>query len=252
MKAKSAWAGLGLLILLLLVLELGVKWAGWDARFFPAPSRVLSHLADLADQALFREHLHASLSRWGLGLGLAVGISLALIVLASLWSWARGFLNACAGLLYPLPKSAIFPMFLLLFGIDGAAHVALIALGALSLILATVLAGFHRLEAAGYLPLARNLRLSRWHTLRFVTLPGLVPDFVQGLKLGSSYALVLMVVTEMMMTRQGLGVMLWAAWDNFRIVELYSILYLICFLGVGIFVMMETLGEWAMEFQRAV
>jgi ABC-type nitrate/sulfonate/bicarbonate transport system permease component len=85
-----------------------------------------------------------------------------------------------------------------------------------------------------------------------VTLPGLVPDFVQGLKLGSSYALVLMVVTEMMMTRQGLGVMLWAAWDNFRIVELYSILYLICFLGVGIFVMMETLGEWAMEFQRAV
>ncbi len=252
MRARSAWAGLGLFLFGLLLAEVGVRFLGWDSRFFPAPSTILARLTLMLQEPSFREHVLASGIRWSLGLCIAMLLSVALVVLASLWSGARSFLNALVGLLTPLPKSAVFPMFLLLFGIEGAGHVALITMGASSLILATLLAGLVRLEAVGYLPLARALSLNRWRTLVRVILPGLVPDFIQGLKLGSNYALVLVVVSEMMMTRKGLGVVLWASWDNFRIVDLYAVLYLICLIGMATFVVFEHLNEWAMDYQKGV
>jgi NitT/TauT family transport system permease protein len=160
--------------------------------------------------------------------------------------------NGLIGFLYPLPKSAVFPLLLLIFGIDGGAHVALIAMGAVALMLTTTIAGLSRLEAAGYMEVARILKLKRGQFVVRVLLPGLLPEFVHGLKLGASYGLVLLVVSEMLATRFGIGVFLWAAWDQFKVLDLYAALFLISGVGFVIYGALDAVGTRFQDSQRSV
>lgn len=257
MRAKS-FTGLVLLVAILLVMELASRFGALDPKFFPPPSSVMSRVIELLkDQDVgasgsFHEHLIASASKFGAAIVVSVVISLILTIAAGLSRTFRTVVSGIIGFLYPLPKSAVFPFLLIVFGIGGGAHVALIALGAIALMLATAVAGLQRLEAAGYMEIVRILKLKPSAIVRKVLLPGLLPEFMHGLKLGASYGLVLLIVSEMLVTRFGLGVFLWSAWDQFKVLDLYAVLYLISGLGFVIFGVFDALGEKFADSQRSV
>lgn len=250
--------GLGFLLVLLLLLEIGARLGGLDARFFPPPSSVIPRMLelfmdrDIGASGSFHAHLIASASRFGIAMVFSIAISLFLTIAAGLGSKFRILMSALIGFLYPLPKSALFPLFLIVFGLGGGAHIAMITLGAVALMLATGLAGLQRLEATGYMELARILKLEPRTVVRKILLPGLLPEFMHGLKLGASYGLVLLIVSEMLVTRFGLGVFLWSAWDQFKILDLYAVMYLISGLGFLIFGIFDMLGEKFADSQRSV
>ena len=257
MKVRSCLS-LSFLLALLIFLEIGARLGGWDARFFPTPSSVLGRMFELfmerdaGASGSFHEHLMASASRFGIALGLSITMSVILTIGAGLSSRFRVLMSALIGFLYPLPKSALFPLFLIVFGLSGGAHVAMIALGAVALMLATGLAGLQRLEAAGYMELVRILKIKPLTIVRKVLLPGLLPEFMHGFKLGASYGLVLLIVSEMLVTRFGLGVFLWSAWDQFKVLDLYAVIYLISGLGFLIFGVFDALGEKFADSQASV
>ncbi len=243
------WQGLLLLFVLLAALEPLGRFGFVDTRLFPLPSQVLAKLAELLATESFLQHLRASLARLLPAMGIATSAALGLVILSALSRKLHVFSEALAGMIYPLPKSAIFPFFLLVFGTDGKGHVALIALGCLSTMLATLLQGLHRLETQGLFSLARQLQLTRRTLVARVLLPGLVPELIQALKLSLSYALVLVVVVEMILTDQGIGVHLWLSWDAFRILDLYAGLALICLWGLVVFALSDWLAARLSFFQ---
>lgn len=257
MKIKSFYGLIGLTFLLATAEALG-RLGQFDTRFFPLPSQALLRLAQLiannedSSSGLFREHLTASAWRFSNGVAISIVITLFLTVLSGTSETVQRLSSAIIGFIYPLPKSAVFPFLLLLFGVKDGAHIALIAMGAVAVMLATTLAGLQRLEASGYLEIARVLKIDPWVRIRKILLPGLLPEFMHGIKLGASYALVLLLVGEMIVTRQGVGVFLWAAWDQFNMIDLYAIFYLISATGFVLFGMFDYLGERFSDSQRAV
>lgn len=258
LKRLSSFAGLLGLIGLLLLLEVLSASNFLDPRYFPRPSEAIVRLGQFAlgnedfASGTFYDHLGASFFRFATGVCLAAIISFALVLGSGMNVAIKRISSAIIGFLYPLPKSAVFPLLLLIFGINNGAHVALIVMGSVSMMLATSLAGLQRLEASGYLELARALKLNRITLARKVLIPGLLPEFMHSLKLGLSYGLVLLIVGEMIVTRLGVGVLLWASWDQFNFVDLFAIFYLISFSGFFIFGFFDWLGEKFSVSQRAV
>ena len=128
-----AWAGPLLFVLLIGIWEWGSA-SGWITPLtLPRPSAVAAVSMSVRVCTIsgrLWEHLGPSLGRLAVGsaLGLAAGIGVGLMI--GLFSLARAGLAPLVAALFPVPKIALLPLFVIWFGIDEASKYALIAFGA--------------------------------------------------------------------------------------------------------------------------
>ena len=114
------------------VLFLFVLWWGISASIqlpiVPSPLRVLSNL-----QAIFLKSiaLHGFYSLWRIaaGLVLAVGVGFPLGVMMGYFPRAERLLSPLVYLTYPVPKIALLPILMLLFGVGELSKLLLIQKG---------------------------------------------------------------------------------------------------------------------------
>src|SRR5256885_10310140 len=97
---------------LLLLWELAVRAGLVDARFFPAPSRILGRLLGLAESGELWTNTWASLQRlfWGALVGMVPALVLGLLV--GLYRPVRAIVEPLVAATHPVPKSAILPLIL--------------------------------------------------------------------------------------------------------------------------------------------
>src|SRR4051812_20144956 len=104
---------------------------GWVSPIaLPAPEAVVEALWRLASSGELARHLGASLARLasGFALGASAGIAVGLAI--GLVSLARSAGMPLIAALFPIPKIALLPLFIIWFGIGEASKIATIALGA--------------------------------------------------------------------------------------------------------------------------
>ncbi len=124
--------GLAVFITLLLIAEWGTR-AGWITNLtLPRPSDVLLTLYELAASGLLWTHLSLSLGRLGVGAFLGAGAGVMVGVAIGLSSVMRAGLVPLVAALFPIPKIALLPLFVIWFGIDEVSKYALIAFGTFS------------------------------------------------------------------------------------------------------------------------
>jgi NitT/TauT family transport system permease protein len=109
-----------------------------------------------------------------------------------------------------IPKIALYPVVLLIFGIGMPAK---IAFGAIH---GVVPVAIFTLTACGSVPpalirAAAAMGLTRWDTIRSVLLPAALPDIFSGIRLGFSLTLIGTVLGEMFGSQRGLGYRLMTA-----------------------------------------
>ena len=133
--------------LLFLLLWEGLVWVGWlDYRFFPPPSTVLAIFGRMAASGELWGHL--SISLWRVLGGFVVG-SLPAVILGLLMGWFRGlhaFFDPLIAALHPVPKIALLPLFLILFGLGETTKIATIAVAVFFLVLITTVNGVRLVE----------------------------------------------------------------------------------------------------------
>jgi NitT/TauT family transport system permease protein len=217
--------------LLLLALWEGAARVGLiDTRFFPAPSTVMTRLVLLAKTGELELHLWASLQRlfWGFLLG---GIPALLLGLAmGLYRPVRIAIDPLVAATYPVPKSAILPLVLLIFGLGEMSKVVMVALGVFYPILINTVAGVRNIEPI-YLDVGRNFGATGWQVFRTIALPGALPNIMAGVKLGIGMGLILIAIAEMIGAREGIGYMIWNAWQILAVDTMYVGLMVIAILG---------------------
>lgn len=218
---------LGLLILWEIASRTGVL----DDRFFPAPTSIMSTLVDLAGSGELWVNTWVSLRRLVLGLllGGIPGVVLGLIM--GLYRPVRSALDPIIAATYPIPKSAIFPLLLLIFGLGELSKVVMVAIGAFFPIVINAAAGVRELDRI-YHDVGKNFGASRWQTFRTIALPGSMPLVLTGVKLAVGLGLILIVIAEMLGAKSGLGYMIWNAWQIFSVETMYVGLVVISLLGV--------------------
>ncbi|MBR1301145.1 ABC transporter permease [Bradyrhizobium sp. AUGA SZCCT0042] len=229
-KGPNRFIGIITPVFLLGLWEVAAHFKLIDVRFFPPPSSIVHQFGAVIASGELGTNVAASLQRLGLGmllgglpalfLGLAMGISRPL----------RAAIDPLISATYPIPKSAILPLVLLIFGLGEMSKVVMVALGAFYPIVINTVMGVANIDKV-YLDVGQNYRANRWQVFRTIALPGALPSIMAGVKLAVGMGLILIAISEMVAANDGIGYMIWNAWQVLTVDTMYVGLLVIAVLG---------------------
>jgi ABC-type nitrate/sulfonate/bicarbonate transport system permease component len=184
---------------------------GWiDQLILPSPLGIVQALVDLAASGDLGRHLAASLFRLSLGWLLGTLAGLAIGTLIGLFSLARSVGIPFTAALFPIPKIALLPLFIIWFGIDEPSKVATILFGTF---FPTVIATYAGVDGVSrsLIRMAQSFGVPTWRILARIILPGALPSILAGFRISVSIAIVLLVAAEMIGAQWGIGALVLAA-----------------------------------------
>jgi ABC-type nitrate/sulfonate/bicarbonate transport system permease component len=247
-RARDRLIGLLSPAVLLLLWE-GLARIGWiDQRFFPAPSSILAGFVHLSRSGELWANLSASLVRlfWGYLLG---GIpALALGLAMGLYRPVRAIVDPLVATTYPVPKSAILPLVLLIFGLGEASKIVMVALGVFYPMIINTMAGVLEIDRI-YLDVGKNFGAGRWQTFRTIALPGAAPLIMAGVKLGAGMGLILIAIAEMIGAQSGICYMIWNAWQLMAVDTMFVGLVVIALLGFLFTWALDEVERWLLPWK---
>lgn len=130
-----------------------------------------------------------------------------------------------------IPSPALFPLFLLVFGIGEASKISNAAFFSFWIILVSTIHGVDHISKTR-VKVARSFKATYWQILRFVVLMEALPYIVNGLRVAVSTSFIVVIVTEMLLgTKYGLGQRMFSAYYAFQVPEMYASLLVLGLLG---------------------
>lgn len=220
-----------LALVLLGLWELLVRQWGLSALVLPAPSAIAASLWTGLATGYFWPHIRATLQALLLGLaaGSAIGL-LAGMALAESELLER-VLKPYVVVSQVVPKLALAPLFVLLFGFGMLPTVLITALICFFPLMENTLTGLRQVDAQR-LQLFRMLGATRLQTLLRLKLPTGLPAILAGLRVAVVLALVGAVVAEFMGASRGLGAVVIAAQGMMDTTLMFAALVLIAAMGL--------------------
>jgi NitT/TauT family transport system permease protein len=217
-------------IVILLLWELLSQSDILDKRFIPPPSQVVDELWVNLENGKLLANTRDSLSRILVGFAMGSSVGLLLGLWLGLFRTPRLLLGPVFAALYPVPKIAIFPVLLILFGLGDASKWAAVAIGSFFLVFYNTLGGVLQIPGI-YMDVARNAGASRYQVFRTVALPAALPDVFTGLRLATGTSFVVLVAAEFVGAKSGLGVFVWMSWQTLQVDRMFLGIVVISFLG---------------------
>ncbi|NMG67608.1 ABC transporter permease subunit [Azoarcus indigens] len=238
MSASNIFAGERLRGTAASVLPLAVILLAWEAvcraglvapTLLPAPSVVLLRWIALLPDPDFLHHVAQTMIRLlsGFAIALAAGVSIGLLASRG----GGGLLEPVIRVLAPIPKIALYPAFVLIFGFDHASKIALVVADAVFPILLATFHGARSVEPK-LLWSAWAAGASRRATIFTVVLPSALPSILTGCKIALLISCVTVFLAEMISSTDGLGHLLIRSARSFRIVDMFVPLVTISTIGL--------------------
>ncbi|MEP1538029.1 MAG: ABC transporter permease [Paracoccaceae bacterium] len=225
------WVGVFVFVALILVTEWGTR-AGWiSALSLPRPSDVLETFRQLHESGLLYQHLWPSLSRLTVGAIFGVSIGISVGILIGLFSYVRSGLVPVVAAIFPIPKIALLPLFVIWFGIGEGSKYALIAFGTFT---PTVVATYGAVDNVDrtLIRMGQSFGLSWWSIVRKIVLPGAMPGILSGLRISLAIAIILLVAAEMLGAEYGIGAYILEAGSLYDLERLFAGVVILSLLGV--------------------
>jgi ABC-type nitrate/sulfonate/bicarbonate transport system permease component len=220
-------------------------WGAWSARaesfFFPPLTDIL---VSFRENWLFARPLPdvvPSLERLAAGYALAMVFGIALGVLIGSSRVARSAAGPWVEFLRSIPPPVLVPFAILTFGIGSQFKVFVIAVGCVWPVLLNTIDGVRGIEPV-LLETTASYRIGWVDRMRYVVLPAASPRIFAGMRSALSLSLILMVISEMEASTNGIGFFVLQAQRSFAIPDMWSGILLLGLLGYAsnaIFVIVE-------------
>ena len=233
---------------LLLAWELAARAGLIDVRFFPAPSDIILKLIEMARSGELTENVLISLERIVLGFLLGGVPAIVIGIAMGIWRPVRALVDPLIVATYPIPKSSLLPLILLIFGLGEMSKVMMVAIGVFYPMAINATAGVLQINQI-YLDVGKSFKASPWDTFRTIALPGALPFIMTGVKLGAGLALILIAIAEMVGAKSGIGFMIWSAWETFAVAKMYVGLFVIALIGFAISLMLNEIERWVIRWK---
>lgn len=206
---KSAkWFLFSFMILLLI-------WGGLSLlvgqQIVPRPIAVLRLFAEMLLSGELLLHSSASLMRLIIGISFALLAGIPLGILAGTRKWGKRLLAPLVYILYPLPKIAFLPVFMVLFGLGNLSKILLLFSVVFFQIILAARDGVKNLPVS-YLRVADLHKLNKRDRFFMLYLPSTLPGIFSALRISTGIGMAVLFYAENYAARFGLGYFIMNHW----------------------------------------
>lgn len=220
-----------------------------DRRFFPPPTEISDTFWEMIRNGELFTDVKATLTRMVVGLflggvpgiiiGVAIGLSRSL----------RAIVKPIISALFPIPKIAVLPLILLVFGLGEESKYFAVAIGVVFLITINTAAAVMQIESI-YLEVGRNFGANKWKFFWRIAIPGAMPGILTGLQLGLTVSLLIAISTEFVAAKSGIGFLIWNSWQIFNVRAMYVGLIACAVLGLFFQIVLGILNRLLLPWRR--
>jgi len=171
-----------------------------------------------------------SLYRGGTGLALAIVVGALIGIVMAWWRPVNALLSPLVEMFYPMPKSALIPVTVVWLGFGDGSKILLIFLGCM---LPVTLGAFNGARSSDRVLVwsARSMGASRLRMLWDVVLPSAMPELLNGIRTALALAFILLVSSELIVARQGLGYLIGYLGADGDYEPMFAVVLTVAFLG---------------------
>jgi ABC-type nitrate/sulfonate/bicarbonate transport system permease component len=218
------------LVLLAVAWESASRLGLVSSSALPPLSEVVSSWIDLIKSGELVSNTGASLYRAVMGLLLAVAVGATLGILMAWWKPVNILLGPLVEIFYPLPKSALIPVTVIWLGFGNGSKILLIFLGCMIPVTIGAFNGARSSEQT-LVWSARSMGANRVRMLWDVVLPSAMPELLNGIRTALALSFILLVSSELIVAREGLGYLIGYLGANGNYDAMYAVVMTVAFLG---------------------
>ncbi|HEY9061803.1 MAG TPA: ABC transporter permease [Pseudobacteroides sp.] len=202
-----------------------------DKMYLPPFSEVITAFGKLVISGDLFIHIASSLKRSMSGLLLAVAIGVPLGIFVGWFKWVEKLLDPLLQIFRNTSTLALFPVFILFFGLGEISKLAIIFWGTLWATLLNTINGVKNVDPL-LVKSARSMSASNFFIFSKIVLPAATPSIITGFRLSASTSILILVAAEMLGSNSGLGFLIFYSEQKYDIAEMYSGILTISILGI--------------------
>jgi NitT/TauT family transport system permease protein len=237
-------------VLILAVWELLSRTHTINPIFWPPPSSLWDTAVELIRHDGLLTDVRVSFLRilGGFLLGAFPGVILGL-AMGLFWP-IRAFVMPVAAAFYAIPKISILPLVIIAFGIGETSKYVIVALSIFFLVVLNTMSGVMAIDRS-FLDVAHNFGASRAQLFWTVALPGALPAVFTGLRLALGFSLIVIVGTEFLAAKQGVGHLIWESYQTLAIKKMFVGLIVTGIMGWLLTLLLDVIERLALPWQPA-
>jgi len=207
----------------------------------PNPIDVYMHFDRIFTNNIFL-HIGFSLKRILVGLALSLIIGIPTGILMSYSIKANKILFPLVYFSYPIPKTALLPVAMLLLGMRDGSKISIMFLIIVFQIIVAVRDSVNNIDNTMY-QVIKSVGANKIQILWNVTLPAILPQLLSSIRVSLGTAVTILFFVEGYGTKYGMGYYIIDAWSRINYIDMYSGIIVISIVGFLLFVLVDFISE---------
>lgn len=238
MLSREKWQG-SLYSLIVVILLWWAVALILDRPIVPSPWLVLTNIKDIF-AAKIETHMLYSLGRILAGIAISLLLGVPLGFLMGYYKRIDKILSPLVYFTYPVPKLALLPVVMLLFGLGESSKLIMIVLIIIFQIVIASRDAVKSIPAETFRSL-RSLGASKLQYITEIIIPASLPEVLTSTRLALGTAVSILFFTETFGTEYGMGYFIMDSWMRVNYLDMYAGIVVLSFMGFCIFAAIDVL-----------
>ena len=207
----------------------------------PNPIDIYKNIVNLVEDDIVI-HILYSLKRIAIGLVLSLAVGIPIGILMAYSKKISKVLYPLVYLCYPIPKSVLLPVAMLIWGMRDGSKIVIIFLIIVFQVIVAVRDSVANIDPTMY-QVIKSAGASKWQVIRHVTLPAILPQLLTSIRISLGTAVSVLFFVEGYGTEFGLGYYILDAWSRINYIDMYLGILVISLMGFVLFVLIDFLSD---------
>ena len=234
--AKEKWQGSLYGLGLVIIIWQAVAWL-LNRPIVPSPGAVLVNILQIFTKQM-EVHMFYSLGRILAGIAISILLGVALGFLMGYFARVDKILSPLVYFTYPVPKIALLPIVMLLFGLGETSKLIMIVLIIVFQIIITARDAVKNIPQEIFRSL-QSLGASRRQIFSEIIIPASLPEVLTATRLALGTAVSILFFTETFGTEYGMGYFVMDAWMRVNYLDMYAGIVMLSFMGFCLFIVLD-------------
>lgn len=204
----------------------------------PSPIETVIYMINVPEKLI--RHCMASLLRVVTAISISLLFGIPMGILLGVNKTIKRIFSPLLYFIYPIPKVAFLPVFMLLFGLGNTSKIILVIWIIIFQIMLSIRDGVEQITPF-YFKVMDSFCVTTRQRYQFLIIPAILPQIFSGLRVSIGISLASLFFAENYATTYGIGYYILSAWTKMNYVEMFSGILSLGFVGILMFWVIDKL-----------